>query len=422
MSCELLSEFKKKKMSSYIPTKFDKFLYWIKIFLSNNKAIVYATALSFLGGMFVNTLSTPELSKDILSVMKNVFAINERPLNIVSWIASLSILLPSFLTWVTNYHYKKRGIEKLFEGLLKERISPSIQSFSKGTIAWDTSMTLQQVPDLTKGWTLDEIDFDYEKTNFSIPQRWKAGYKEYYKNNYDRKGFKDDGNKYMLTINPSSFTDAPSLKLNLINCKYSEVQFYRDFVATITQEKNEIIEEIIKKNRIYNPHSLCLHLVVITSDKKILLTKRSDKVSYYPSTWSASIEEQFHDDDFKVENTSPLENCVDRLFMEEIGVLNSKYNIKNLRILSVFLESDTLNVSLAGLIKLNIDSTELELAINNTPRMDYEFKEFCFLTFDEVFQEIKYPTKKMHPSGGYRLLLSLYHKYGPLKMINNLMK
>lgn len=410
-------------MNSYTPTKFDRFLYYTRIQLNKNKKTAYTVSFSFLSGMLINTLSAPDLSKNIWDVLKNIFSLSGRPLNILSWLATLFVVLPTILTWATNYHHKKRGIKKIFENLLKNRISPTILSFSRGLIAWDTSLTLQQAPDLIKGWQLDEITFDLNSVHFTIPSDWKTSFENYYRDNYDKKGFKDDGNKYMLTINPSSFTDAPSLKLNLINCKYSQVQFYKDIIATIPHAKNEIIEKMLYKNKIENPHSLCLHLLIITSDQKILLTERSDKVSYYPSTWSASVEEQFHEDDFKnVDNVSPLKSCLERLFIEEIGASNSEYDIKNLRILSVFLESDILNISLAGVLKLNIDAEELRSSIYNTPRKDYEYKNIAFLSFSDVLKEIKYPTRKMHPSGGYRLLLALYHKYGPLKMIAHLMK
>lgn len=409
-------------MTNYNPKRIDRFLYTLRIFLSKNKKIIIAMPTSFLLGMLINTLSSPELSKNIYKVLGNIFDLKERPLNIISWLSILPIILLPILTYITNLHYKNRGIELLFLSLLKKRISPSINNFAQGVIAWGTALTLQKAPNLTKGWTADDIDFHFFSKDYQIPNEWQWDY-----DNYVKKLHIDNRNgiKYMITKNPFSFTDSPKLTLEVSNCNYYQVLYCREIIAKRSSETGKIIENIIKNNKIDHPHAFCLHLTVITKDKKILLTKRSDKVSYHPSVWSASIEEQFNEDDFKnISTKSPLNHCVNRLLEEEMAISDKDYNINNLRILSLFLESDTLNVSLAGLLMLEMNCEELTVKLNTIAagREDHEFKTFKFLNYKEIVEQLKNPTNTYHPTAEYRLLLTLYHRYGPLEMIKYFME
>lgn len=396
-------------------------MYRLRLKLQANNSVIIAVASSFLGGMFINTVSDPQISKSVYQVLENVFSTNQRPLNYLSWLALIALIFYPFIKTIVAIHSKHRGIETLFKNLLLDRISPSIQSFSKGKIAWDTSLTIQQVPDLTKGWKLQDIEFHFQDEKYVFTDKWKNGYDEYFENNYETERFFDDGKKYMITVNPTNFTDSPSLKLNLVYCRYSQVQFVRKFISRIKHEKNEFIENLFLAKSITFPHALSLHLLIVTSDNKILLTHRDDKVSYYPNTWSASIEEQFHEHDFIDRNTSPLQKCVERLFIEELGLLNTNYDINDLKTFSIFLESDILNIGMASRIKLKIDSSSLSTIIDNIPKMDAEFKDYIFLNYNELLTELKYPSKKMHPSGRYRMLLALYNQYGPLELISKLM-
>jgi len=172
------------------------------------------------------------------------------------------------------------------------------------------------------------------------------------------------------------------------------------------------MDNLINSLEVDFPHTLCLHLIVITSDNKILRTFRSPKVEHYPETWSCSIEENFSLKD--LEGNITLYNCCKRLLWEELAINDEKYDEKDFKILSVFLEAKVLNISLCGVIYLKINSQNLNKILKNQPRIDYEFSDWDFLDFkeDSLISELVYPMKFYHPTSGFRLLMVLIQRYG----------
>jgi hypothetical protein len=59
------------------------------------------------------------------------------------------------------------------------------------------------------------------------------------------------------------------------------------------------------------PNSLCLQAVVLTRDDQVLLTAQSEKVTYYPGTWSCLIEEQLAPDDLRAGPRVPSNSGAD---------------------------------------------------------------------------------------------------------------
>lgn len=131
------------------------------------------------------------------------------------------------------------------------------------------------------------------------------------------------------------------------------------------------------------PHALCLHLVVIIDDNKVLITKRAPDVEHYPNTWSCSIEENMALKDLEDGTKKAVLKWGKRWLLEELGLTEDVYNEDNLRVLSVFFESEILGVSLCGHVVLNISSDKLRRIIRSLPRMDYEFTAWDFLEYED---------------------------------------
>jgi hypothetical protein len=66
-------------------------------------------------------------------------------------------------------------------------------------------------------------------------------------------------------------------------------------------------------------HNVNSQAVVITSDKKLILTKRSQEVDYYPSNWSVSLEEQMCGPEFGSQGDRTFFDCAERGVKEEQG-------------------------------------------------------------------------------------------------------
>jgi hypothetical protein len=397
--------------------RMDRILFGFLKFLSANRGWLMTLVSGFLIGRITNEVSTPKA--DFESVLQGVFSLAGRPANLLSWLSVILLLgIPLSLQLLKRFHQQKQYV-KLFANILQKHRSRSISPFSG--LAWDDDLSLQTCPELHRGWIASEVRVQHDTTRFSIPDKYKQAFKDYYEEFREAKRFYDDGTKLMLTRNPASFSDSPTLSLNTRETLYSQVQFYKDNVAILTPERNELIRKAVE-GQIEFPHSLCMHMVIVTSDDKVVLTKRSTKVGYYPNTWSVTAEEQLAPQDFDQGQTSLVSRWANRLLSEEFGLNTEDYNDKNLRILSAFLESDILNISLCAHVILDITASELNQRLLILPRPDYEFSEWSFLTHDEVLSELFRPKKTYHPSSGYRMLMALIRRFGEPIIIEKILR
>lgn len=307
----------------------------------------------------------------------------------------------------------KRKYEELFS-LLEDYRGPQISQYSG--VAVLNTLSLRICPDITRGWLMSEVELRHETAKFPLPDEYRTLYDDYFVKFYNEKGFKTDNPKIMLHHHPRSFTDAPPLTLHTQETLYSHHLFYKDVVAVDPSKRDPLIQEIVVgEKRIANfPHTLCLHLVIITDDRKVLITKRAPDVEYYPNTWSSSLEENMALKDLEGGVEGAVLRWGKRALLEELGLTEDVYSTNNLRILSVFLESDILNISLCGHVILNISSAQLRKIIRGLPRMDYEFTAWDFLEYrdDELVADILHPSLPYHPTTRYRLLMALIKKNG----------
>lgn len=305
-------------------------------------------------------------------------------------------------------------IAPMFASLVQKAKSPVINQYV--ALGWGDELSLQDSPNLRDGWPMSAVELKHDDTTrFELPVRYQSPYKHYFEQYHEQKRFKDDGEKFMLVTNPTAFSDSPSLILRTKSTKYSEVQFYRDNVATIAAERNPLIEELVRGSlAIQCPHAFCMHMVVATKDNKMLLTRRSPKVAYYPGTWSCSVEEQLARKDLNDDANAIVSNWGRRLLLEELGIEPSMYRAADLRVLSVFLESDCLNISLCACTRVSLDSSEMQALIQGVPRTDYEFTEWAFMDLERglLLSELVRPTRPYHPSTAYRFLLTFLKQFG----------
>lgn len=297
----------------------------------------------------------------------------------------------------------------------------TIQRMKSATIApyaglgWGDALYLQDCPRRPEGWSLSQIEVRLEESPFALLDKHQTAYADYWRRYYDEKRFKDDGEKFMLRLNPTAFSDSPSLCLEMIPTRYSHIQFYQDSVATIPSERNPLIEDLVRGSlRACFPHSVGMHMIVVTDDDKILLTRRSSKVGIHPKAWSASVEEQLSRHDLGSGTNQVMPNLARRLLNEELSLDADAYHADNMRLLSVFLEADILNVSLCALGRIRLTSQRLDTLLRASPRTDYEFTEWQFLALEKVslLAELLQPSRYYLPTTGYRLLQTFVNAFG----------
>ncbi len=172
-----------------------------------------------------------------------------------------------------------------------------------------------------------------------------------------------------------------------------------------------------------------MQMVVISRDSQILITKRSDKTEWYKRHWSCSFEENLSLKDFEDgrQGVEVVRHWAKRALNEELGLGEEAYATQNVRILSVFVESDlsdtaiVLNMCLCALVTLEIDRQMLTAILNAMPRKDYEFSEFRFIDYAAMFRELLHPTLVFHPTSRYRMALALVQHYGEANFARRLL-
>ena len=368
--------------------------------------------VGYLLGRVTNATADADI-KNFSELLSDLFAL-DRSVNFLSWISAILLLAIPLLGVFVSYQRRRGRPETLLASLAQGRIEAIVGPFAREALAWGPDVTLQLAPDLQMGWPVEEVEILYDGATFTLPGEEKNGYTTYVQSDPER--FKQDGTKYMLLRNPTAFSDAPRLTLEVQQTKFSVVRYFQENVITIKPRRDAFLEQAIGNGNIGFPSSLCMHAVVITKDSRVLVTKRAPKVEYSPGTWSVSVEEQLSADDFRQGVRGVVKRWAQRLLLEELAVQPTDYDIRSLRLLSVFLEVDTMNCSVAAALRINLSSTELNEILEAMPRTDYEFTEWRFLSYPELAEELRTPALLHHPSSGYRILLALANRYGAARV------
>ncbi len=398
-------------------------------FLNRYRVPVITFMVGFLVARLINELANPDLAT-LRHLLESMFAIG-RPLNWSTWLLLIGVIILAGLSPIVKKLNRRLRDENRVYATLEALKDPSFAKY--GAIGVDSAITLQLCPELDRGWMLHEsqVHLVHDTLQFELSQDVKETYRVYKDTLYDEKKFMDDGRSIMLAKNPRAFTDSPTLDLNTKEVLYSKVLFFRDRMLPDNPHMlDRIIDDCLSgTEHISFPHRFNMHIVVVTQDRYVLTTKRSPKTEWYKHHWSCSFEEAFSTRDLQEgrRGVDALRHWVVRALREELGLSSVSYSIENVRILSVFLESDSsevtsvLNISLCTLVTLDIDRNDLSNILRVLPRPDYEFTEFAFLDYHEMVRELVRPTKTYHPTSRYRMLLSLVNKYGEAEFAKRLM-
>ena len=307
-----------------------------------------------------------------------------------------------------------RPFNTFFEDFIQRHKSPTIAPFPG--CGFGDSLEIQPSPNLREGWQMSQVElYNDDLDPFVLPTEYQEPFKSYYATNYDRKRFVDDGEKFMLAINPISFEEAPTLQLRTRPTQYSKQHSYREVIAKDPAKQKALIKDLVTGSlKAGFANSCSLHMIVVTKDRKILLTERSQKVGVYPGSWSCSVEEDLQRRDINEGPKSAVLVWGRRLLYEELKLEADAYHTDNLRLLSVFLESEGLNISFCAHAEIKLDSRELD-SILQVRRGDIEFSDWAFLDLDriELLREMVHPVRRTyHPSSGYRILMTFLKQFG----------
>jgi isopentenyldiphosphate isomerase len=383
----------------------DRTLVKLRMYLEAVSPRALSVAGAFILGFVVN-LSTDGSVTSLRGLAAKLLSVRSNPLLVLPWIALVVLVVFPLVRVGLRRYLRGRGHRDALAGMVQPRVDPSIAPYAGSTIAWGTSLPLALPPSLSDGWRASEVVVRYHGRAFTLPRDIQHAFDGFKRGHVSTGRFRDDGVKLMLLQNPASFSDAPTLQLTLGQTRYSEVQFYRENVAAAHGTRDPLIRRAIE-GPLQFPHSLCLHGVVISDDRKVLVTQRSSRVAYFPHAWSVSLEEQMMPDDLKPSATGAIQRLALRLLCEELGIEQGEVDGDRIRILSVFLEADILNCSMVGLLPIRLSSEAVDSVLRTRVRNDYEFCAHRWLTITQLRSELVEPSMSMHPTSGLRMLLTL---------------
>ncbi|MCI0395818.1 MAG: hypothetical protein L0332_03270 [Chloroflexi bacterium] len=161
------------------------------------------------------------------------------------------------------------------------------------------------------------------------------------------------------------------------------------------------------------PNLVTVTPVIKTLDNKVLFTKRSAKVFYYPAHWEVSISEQMNPNQLS-DKRFFFHGAIERSIREELG----QVEISQIQVLGFYREVSNLNVDVGALVMVNEKENEIRKAIAAAPDLDehsnIEFEPWNPENSVQLISSTHYKARSSsalsgpyHPSARMRLLLAM---------------
>lgn len=318
--------------------------------------------------------------------------------------------------------------------IMRRHTDDSLKTDVCGGLSWGMNKTVAKPGCMVVGWKPDHVMIErYDPTMFSFSECNKEGdilskeHEAFCNSDSFRSVIRcgNDLTRYMITRFRANVNKTdPRLIVDLRKTEWNQTSFVWDKARNNYAWKQDQIKSELNTGRGFLPNSLCLHLMIETSDGKVLVSGISaSKENDYPSSKAVSIGEQIELSDFV--NSSNFADdfisiWVERAVKEEFG-LNDKlyyqyFNKESIRVLGLDIEGDIINYSIPCVIKMNATCEQFKQVINTT----IDTKEISFLD-SLALKDIPYvllqwndenERKNWHPSSYLRLLLFLIHHKG----------
>jgi len=279
-------------------------------------------------------------------------------------------------------------------------------------LGWGHCLTLAAPLDLARGWDAERVAIEHDPTPFAFPDVIRPDYERYVDAHFVEKGFARDGTKLMLVANPAHDRDRSRLVLRTRACRYSQVQFVRDVLAPDPELGRRLLDEIVIDGVVRVPSSLCMHLVVVTADERVLLARRALDAGYYPGAWACTLEEQAELEDLDGPPDRVLTRWIARALEEELHLGSGASAPDDGRALTAFLECDILNAAVCCHVRLAVTADAVEAALARRPERGRELIEHAFVAHEALEAWVERPRGTLHPATPYRVLLALVRAHG----------
>lgn len=414
------------------------------------KRVIFSIWLSYLAGISVEFISN---SSSFSELLYSIFDLSKISV-LILWCGAVIVMF----VWGFNIIFDKirisNKIEKQFAKIMKEHTFEVLNMAEMSTYSWGYNKAMYVSHNLS-GWKPEDIyidlknsiiesDFTFNASNTKLQSYNDESYNDYCNENekiHTIRQRADDKERYGV-LHVEKSMKGNKIEIRLQKTKWTQLQYSWDYLrrldthneAVTHPSENENINGLFIKAINHNENllinSFCLHLILVSNNGKVILSKISMiKSNDYPSTWAATIGEQIEREDFLNDTNGELYSnfvtrWVKRALKEELGIdensltekgiseLDEYVDMSSLRALSVDFEGDIYNVALTCLLKLNINANQLKLIKEIKMDNNEITNDFIECTESEVRKILlEYPDNKKdyHPSTYLRLLM--FHLY-----------
>lgn len=414
------------------------------------KKTVLSVWISYLAGISVEYISNSLTFSELLYNLCDFSKISV----LILWLGAAIVVLFFGFNIIFDKIRVSNKTEKQFTKIMREHTFEVLNMSELSSYSWGYNKTMY-VSYNFNGWKPEDIyidlknsiieaDYTFKTSNTNLESYNDKAYNEYCNASEKIHTIKqrgDDKERYSARHIEKSMK-GNKIEIRLQKTKWSQLQFSWDYLRRLNAHNESVTHpsENEKINRLFTKalnhdenlliNSFCLHLILVSNNGKVILSKISKiKSNDYPSTWAATLGEQIEREDFLNDYNGELHSnfvtrWVKRALKEELGIdensqtekgiseLDEYVDMSSLRVLSVDFEGDIYNVAITCLLKLNIDASQIkslkEIKMDNNESTN----DFMECTESEVRKILlEYPNNKndYHPSTYLRLLM--FHLY-----------
>lgn len=387
---------------------------------------------AYLTASFMSALASEPVLNEKVSVWKALADMDDTS-NVVLFCITGFVALWFVVLFVSYTVSRNTSYSQRFKELMDSHSNPLLRDggnavLSNGGFKWADDCTLWHAPQMVIGVDPDDvIVMQYDKQTFKFNDRkLEERRKQFYGTEEFQKKVVAMGNnqtRYMLTGFKENFDKShPRLGIRLRKTEWSYCRYAWSNKKLRKKNVRSFLEDI--HIPINMPNSFALHLIIETMDGNVLTTQVSGtKSNDYSNSIAVSIGEQvelldFHDhQDFTRDFVAMW---VKRAVCEEFGLSTERYeycfDTDSISVLSLNLEADIFNFSLAVLLKMRMTKNEFVKEVNSS----FDTKEISrigemkseeiikvLLDYNPDARRVVY-----HPSSYLRLLLFYLNKNG----------
>lgn len=243
----------------------------------------------------------------------------------------------------------------------------------------------------------------YDETEIVLDVQELLQYNDYINNVSSKWVIETNQPRYMLK---SYCVDRDTLKVKIQRADWILVNFSWNRYKSDAECRIQMIKGL--DSGYYFPNSLSLHLLITSSDGKVLMGRISrSKINDYPSKWAVTIGEQIELSDLN--SDSIIGEWIKRAVSEEFSSLNNVPDIIDLEsadILGLEFEEDIYNFAVTCNVNTKVASSDFL----NYCKSNDEIDDFCWISKEDIKSMLQNnKLGNFHPTTSDRL--KLYMSY-----------